>query len=184
MNFKDMYGSADWHLAHRHITTYEPSRPENYEELLVENHRRILTPDSIWFFVGDMSFGKKDDREKHAEWIRSIPGRKFAVQGNHDKQSFLRKCGFEEVYPLLHIIEDETHGKILLSHYPMIDTGDHHPNRGAEIKKVFDREHCTWNIHGHTHSKRASDPRCLCVSVEQTGLCPVRLIDVLDQVGR
>lgn len=146
-----VYITSDWHLGHRNITKFRQvfSSMEEHNECLIENYKSIVTKrDTVWF-LGDMCF----DNE-YCSIIKSLPGDKRLVLGNHDTD---RKCD------LSHLIEafDQVHGLVSykaawLSHAPI---------HNSELRGRY-------NIHGHTHSSFVPDPRYYNVCVENTEFKP------------
>ena len=52
-----VYVSSDTHFYHLNIHKYEPSRPENDEEVIVQRHNELVKKDDIWIFLGDLTCG-------------------------------------------------------------------------------------------------------------------------------
>lgn len=164
--------TSDWHLFHKNIRKYEPTRPENFEQVIIERTREVIRPgDQLWF-LGDLSFGSSPKTEALLGDLFQICDT-FMVMGNHDAgrtNAFFARLGFKEVFKLWTKVDDK-----ILTHYPMRMIDDRYPERAKEICDAFEREKCTMVVHGHTHSKHSSDPRCVNVSVEVTDFRPVDL---------
>ena len=83
--------------------------------------------------------------EKIIERWKKIPGKKIAIQGNHDKNSLLTEC-FDEVHTFPLFLSEN----ILLSHEP-------------EMCSPY-----VLNVHGHLHSSRLDSPNHLNVNIAMT----------------
>jgi len=169
--------TSDFHLHHRRILEYEPSRPKNFEQVLADNWNEVVRPEDVVYNLGDVMLCGGWRKKHAAEILRELPGKKILVRGNHDRsysdKFFMEDCGFIEIYPLCVIV-----GDLLLSHYPMIEDPHHnyrYSEQCSQLYEVFKAQGCRLNIHGHLHSKESPDPRCRNVSVEKTGFRPVLL---------
>jgi len=103
------------------------------------------------------------DKTKLTTLIRSLPGYKILLLGNHDKPNVQhwRDIGFDEVYP-----------------YPII------------YNKFFIMSHDTTyiniampyaNIHGHLHEKTMTGGRYINVCVEHTNYKPIDLDELMKK---
>jgi calcineurin-like phosphoesterase family protein len=145
---------ADTHFGHKKVIEFEPiARPfatiEEHDRALVERWNAMVKPkDTVWH-LGDVFFGK----DGHLP-LASLHGLKRLVLGNHDH------------YPLA--VYQQYFGKI----YGAAEFGGciltHVPVHSCQLEARYRR-----NLHGHMHSKRLSDDRYVCVSVENTGLAPM-----------
>lgn len=178
------WATADWHLFHRNIRKYEPSRPEDFENLLLQNWREAVAPEDVVYFLGDLFLGPRSLCPEIASKISALPGHKIFVRGNHDKRlstGFLIQCGFDRVYPLYLALPKRGW---LLSHYPLTNADPRYVERILETRKAFEEHACTLHVHGHVHSKRPfrwetpDGIKCCNVSVEVTNFRPVRLDDL------
>lgn len=166
------WASSDWHFGHAKIRQYEPTRPENFELVILERVREVVRPGDQFWFLGDLSFGRSKDTEALLGDIFRICD-SFLVWGNHDEgrtHAFFARLGFKETFPLWAKV-----GTKLLTHYPLTTIDARYPEQAASIREVFTREMCEINVHGHTHSKHSPDPRCVNVSVEARDYRPVDL---------
>ena len=157
----NIYVISDTHFGHKGVIEFEAdNRPfatieEHDRELVARWNATVDKRDTVWH-LGDVYFGK----DTHVI-LGHLNGIKRLVMGNHD------------VYP--HEVYARYFSKILgaaelrdciLTHVPV------HPYQ-------LERRYLA-NIHGHMHSKKMDDPRYKCVSVEQTGLRPVLLSELLS----
>lgn len=139
-----LYLTSDLHDGHRNIGTYRSSIiPEIVD---VETNRKFIrknwraTKRDTTILVGDIMFAKDS-----VDFIKSLPGRKILVAGNHDFESGARPTiveaaeVFDKIYGVnkrsLPILADHQKAKAWIQHTPM------HP---AELRNCF----C---IHGHIH---------------------------------
>lgn len=118
---------TDTHL--HHAKMMEIGRPENYEQLILNNCRAKIKPEDRLYHLGDTNFGK---REILKIWLDQIECQKILIRGNHDRESrrWYERNGFDFVADIILI------GNILLSHKPI----------------EFLPEGTTLNIHGHWHN--------------------------------
>jgi calcineurin-like phosphoesterase family protein len=153
---------SDTHFGHAKILDLQANgRPfETIEEHDAELVRRwnatVRSSDTVWH-LGDVLFG----RPAFAT-LGLLKGVKKLVMGNHDRYpcaSYLEH--FSQV-----VGAAELRGCIL-THIPV------HPNQLTRYKA---------NIHGHMHSAKMDDARYINVSAEHTGLAPVLLDSVLQNV--
>ena len=168
--------TSDWHLGHKNIREYEPSRPRNFAEVIIENTRAVLQPGDVLYFLGDLAFIPPHRiRGLVGDLFEMVPS--YFVRGNHDKRlklNHILDLGFEEVFPE-YVIE----GDALLSHFPL-DNRD--PRYDEQVKLINDEMvmmGTKYNFHGHTHSKFSKDPRCINVCVEANGFAPLDMDEAI-----
>lgn len=164
------YVISDTHFYHANIIKY-CNRPENCDELMVENWRKIVKPEDIVYHLGDVIFGKKSCLK---DILDGLPGKKILIRGNHDIKSntWYTKNGFDFVCDGL------IHKNILLTHKPM-------------VIPTFNM--C--NIHGHLHNlgysdvvsfqesyKQFDDGMHVLYSPENEGYKPVELYKLASRV--
>ncbi|MDD3770297.1 MAG: metallophosphoesterase family protein [Sulfuricurvum sp.] len=184
---KDTFIIADTHFAHTNVLEYEPNRKvvlgDHPDERMAELWNQTVGKDDIVFHLGDFAFKSEAVRT----WAQKLNGIKYLLRGNHDKsaQTYLDN-GFAGVIdfpakgePAYHIT-DVDGARILFSHYPIVSDGfdDTH---WRYLAKVFDREHCDINIHGHIHSMQLNEKFCINASVEAIGYAPVKLGEMLKK---
>jgi calcineurin-like phosphoesterase family protein len=158
-----VYVVADTHFGHRKVIQFEAERRpfatiEDHDRDLVARWNAVVCPkDTVWH-LGDVFFGGRDAHGILGE----LNGIKRLVLGNHDVYPLeVYRRYFSKIFGVA-----ELHGCIL-THVPV------HPCQLESRYKT--------NVHGHLHSKKLEDPRYVCVSVEQTGLAPVLLDEVLTK---
>ena len=155
---------SDTHFGHRNVLRNEPeARPfasiEQHDEEIVRRWNATVAPTDMIYHLGDVSFGVEG-----LGILRRLNGRKRLVMGNHDNHPLaLYAEHFESVHALASF-----RGQFLLSHAPL------HPTELVRGKI---------NVHGHLHSEMLTDPRYVCVSVEQTGLMPVNRDQILARAA-
>ena len=76
--------TTDTHFGHKNIIEY-CGRPIGFEELIIENLKKVVAYDDVIIHLGDVAF------RDHNSWVRrfceSIPGKKILCIGNHDRNS-------------------------------------------------------------------------------------------------
>lgn len=125
------YLTTDTHFNHTKMIEY-CNRPENFEDIIIENILKVVKDDDILIHLGDICIGK--DEENHI-FIQSLKCKKILVKGNHDNKSnqWYLEHGWDFVCDKFYM---KFEGKIIcFSHTPQKDNGD------------FDI-----NIHGHFHN--------------------------------
>lgn len=161
---------SDTHFGHRNITVYQ-QRPGTHDIIMLDNWvKRVLDSDTI-MHLGDLALGGDGNRKRWIRVMKRMPGAKFLILGNHDKEKPIEyiNAGFQIIKPF---IKDG----VAYTHFPISTTnpgpdGDWHTN-----------------VHGHIHRNplysRDGTPfegkRYINLSVECTNLAPVQLGNVLN----
>ena len=130
---KHIYLSSDWHFFKNHY-----KREANYvnTQKIVTWCRQNFKPDDVFMFLGDISFRYANDvdKKKSQEILKSIPGIKVLVLGNHDRMAgdeYYTGCGFTYVF------EEITWKNLVFTHRPI-------------NMSLYPDNY--WNIHGHIHN--------------------------------
>ena len=79
-----IYVISDNHYGHRNMVNL-CGRPENFEELIFQNWCDVVKKEDTLIHLGDVSF-RANENEIHEKYIKTAPGRKILVRGNHDKK--------------------------------------------------------------------------------------------------
>lgn len=159
---------SDTHFSHFNIIKY-CNRPfataEEMDAKIIQNWRDIVGEKDIIWHLGDVALGPMKDKDKLTELIRSLPGYKILILGNHDHSDInrWRDIGFSEVYPFPVIIEKF----FILSHDIMF------LNENVPLH----------NIHGHLHDKTINSKCYTNVSVECTDYKPVNLDELIKKIA-
>jgi calcineurin-like phosphoesterase family protein len=146
---QDIFFISDLHVGHTNVIKYDGRPFKTTEEMHVELIKRwnsVVGPDSIVYFLGDLSFTRSD----LTKWfVFQLNGKIHAIAGNHDKPKDLRSLGrFEEVHDYgteIGVYDEDSlqsrgsqgYQKIVMAHYPILSWNKSH--YGA------------WHIHGHCH---------------------------------
>lgn len=152
--------TSDLHLFHKNIIGL-CSRPfENLEEMhghFIREWRRKVRPNEDVYILGDLSFGGSTDT---ALFLYSLPGHKFLVKGNHDKNKHIPIEHFEWVKDYHELNLKRPGGKkkkIVMSHYPFASWNQMH--------------YGSWMLHGHSHGTYNPEKgRILDVGYDNVGL--------------
>ena len=157
---------TDTHLYHDKIKEY-CDRPDDYNERIIENWKRMVAPGDTVIHLGDVIFKRKNELNKILE---SLPGIKMLTMGNHDKRTgtntWFLKMGFN------YVCKSHSYKNVLFSHKPL----DLSQYPGIE-----------YNIHGHLHRDICSldkypfhdASRHIRLSIEETDYCPVLLNELV-----
>lgn len=114
--------TADQHFGHESIIKYCNRPFQNAAQMgveLVRRYKTVVDSSDTVFFLGDLMIGKQR-RGVVSSIIRSLPGRKILILGNHDELSpweYL-SMGFESVHTSLDI------GDFVLVHDPALSCVD------------------------------------------------------------
>ncbi len=156
---------ADTHLGHLNIIKY-CNRPfkDIYEmnDTMLKNWKKIVKPVDTIIHLGDVSSGI--DKDTLGGIIRSMPGKKLLIMGNHDFGHSIKwweDVGFDRVYDYPIIYKKW----FMLSHTPLF----------------INQQVPYANIHGHIHQNKMEGKGYINVSVEQTNYMPICLEDIIAQ---
>jgi calcineurin-like phosphoesterase family protein len=156
-----VYVTSDWHINHYSIPKKFRTHFKDHDEhvqTLVDNYISCIGKRDICWFLGDICF----DNEA-CEIIRSLPGTKHLVMGNHDTD---RKCDIEQLVLTFDSVHSlRAYKQCWLSHAPI------HPK---ELRGRF-------NVHGHMHEDKIDDMRYFNVCPEQTNYMPVKYQDIVRE---
>lgn len=172
---------SDTHFGHHNIIAYQ-QRPASHEVIMLDNWIQRVREDDIILHLGDVFLGRQGNPKRWARVIGRLPGRKFLILGNHDKQKpsvYEDLAGFQIIEPFIQDGIAFTHRPISWQ-YPI-----HYRQLADRDRDVLDPG-AGWhtNIHGHTHGNphRADHDgiwidghRYLNVCVETTDLAPVQM---------
>jgi len=131
-------------------------RPADYQEQIIRNWLRLVHQDDLVYHLGDVIFAKAGTL---GEILRSLPGRKILIRGNHDRESnsWYIRHGFDFV------AHGVLTGGVWLTHAPQATLPD-----GAIV-----------NVHGHlhagTHRSQTTADHCKLLALEVDGYSPVEL---------
>lgn len=137
---------ADTHLGHKNISKYRKVFESTLHNDLffMEVLESTCTKRDIMYFLGDSIFDKK-----YIPFIKSLPGVKILIMGNHDSEYVDIKelvNGFDEIHSLVKYKE------FWLSHAPI----------------HYDELRGKKNIHGHVHTNSVQSTDYLNVSVDSS----------------
>lgn len=130
---QDIWFWSDLHFGHKNIISFS-DRPfvdiPTMDETLIQNFNRLVKPDDISIWVGDVSFKNIDESKA---LINRLNGYKILVLGNHDfNKKKVKYMGFDEVHVVYNLTIGDT--AVAFTHYPM------------------DNLPAGWiNVHGHLH---------------------------------
>ena len=153
---------ADTHFFHANIGQY-CSRPDGWQDLIIENWNRFIQPGETVFHLGDLALGKKEDAEA---LIPLLNGKLYLMRGNHDRRgtAFYQNLGIALVKDPFRMVHS-TGQRLIFSHRPL------NPLEPGAL-----------NLHGHIHNNPSPDvgARHINLSVEVREYRPWRLADVLQ----
>lgn len=131
---------SDTHFGHKNIIKFQ-GRPESHEVIMLSEWIKYVREDEDILHLGDVFMGKDGNPARWAAVVSRLPGNKFLILGNHDKQKrdLYERAGFT-------IIPEFVRQGVAFTHRP-ISVEFPGPTEGANGIGV------PWhtNIHGHTH---------------------------------
>lgn len=140
------YLISDTHFNHANMETY-CLRPANFTDLLIQNWKKTVKPEDVVIHLGDVAIGKKPAA---MEIVRSLPGKKWLVRGNHDRD---KSCGWWVENGFDMACDTFIFRHVLLTHEPanaVIRAGGFKPYEASTYEGL--PEGCELNIHGHLHN--------------------------------
>lgn len=166
---QDTWIISDTHFFHENIGRY-CNRPENWQELIINNWNNLISPEDTVLHLGDFALGKKSNFEL---LTGTLNGRLFLIQGNHDRlsQSYCEAIGVTLIkYSIQIELEDRV--KLIFSHRPIVPLED------------------GWiNLHGHIHNVPPPPEGSnlganhINMSIEVREYRPWRLKDIISRLG-
>lgn len=157
--------TADPHFGHEAIIKFCGRPFSNVAEMdatILQNYQRAMTrSDDLWI-IGDFAFAKVTEKEKLRKMLRSIPGRKHLVAGNHDRPWVRELAEWSSVHDFIEIKEDGQ--RISLCHYPLLTW--------PGIR------HGALHLFGHVHNNWQGSKGAINVGVDVFDFKPVRLFDI------
>lgn len=116
---------------------------------IIRRWNQSVTERDLVYVLGDLGRGA------NARSVRLLAGRKHLIAGNGDDVAAIAVLGIFENISVAKWLPG-----LLLTHIPV------HP---SELRRGV------INVHGHLHARTVSDPRYVCVSLEQTEFRPMLL---------
>lgn len=123
-----IYFSSDTHYFHKNVIQYCQRPFENVDvmnDLLIENWNDIVKNDDTVYFLGDLSFGSRDETKNI---LHELNGTKHLILGNHDEKfskAWWLSAGFTTVHDYRNICLDHE-VMFTMCHYPYNSYGNPH----------------------------------------------------------
>lgn len=164
---------SDTHFGHRNIVKFQ-QRPESHDIIMLSEWARLVRPNDYILHLGDFALGSQGSRNRFLDIVACLPGKKYIILGNHDKESDSWDKAFDVITPQIWKVGNKVH---VFTHKP-INTA------------LFGGYKWDVNIHGHIHGNGyKSDPGFSFVpgrvyinmSVEATEFKPVQLGSALTR---
>lgn len=189
--------TSDLHLGHKNIIEYS-GRPyadvEEMDQALADNWCSVVGADDTVIFLGDSHLGSW---QRAAEILRSLPGKKILLPGNHDEcwyghkrhqrwvDRFREEAGFEVILNVRQSYDvvctsDGSWFPVTLAHFPYLNES-HYDDRYADERPI---DHGRWLLHGHVHEAWKIRPgeRMINVGVDVWDYTPVRAEVLADLI--
>jgi calcineurin-like phosphoesterase family protein len=152
----NIFHTSDAHLHHHNIIKY-CSRPfssvDEMNEILIQNHNKLVKPEDWVFYHGDLSLTR--DHDRIMPWRFRMNGIwKLFIAGNHDDGQHLLNSQLAETI----IIGNKNRKRRQDNSFEIAHNGrslllSHYPIENWNIKRAG-----RWLLYGHTHSNLAYNP--------------------------
>ena len=186
---EDTWVISDTHFGHDNIIRF-CGRPQDHEQIMIDRWRATVKPEDTILHLGDLAY--RGDWPHNLKILTLLPGQKFFIRGNHDKQNadWYYKAGFVDVGHLLGTFSEED---VTRDGKPYTNTvrnyGFYTSLSGKRV--LFSHYPDNWlkdwslNIHGHIHnnpySPKISDTsRYRNVGVEVINYTPVKISTLIN----
>ena len=181
---------SDTHFGHKKIVQYG-QRPESHEVIMLSNWIERVGEDDVILHLGDVFMGKQGNPKRWAKVLARMPGHKYVILGNHDKDpKLLVSAGFEVINPF---VWTSQWGAVAFTHRPISSMYYGCPEDKLPLQ--WDVDYLPgWsiNVHGHTHLNTVhpmdGDPLAgktyVNVCVEHTEMAPVQIGSVLSSTAK
>lgn len=161
---------SDTHFFHANMLKFLDAtgnriRPFNsldeMHQTMIERWNAVISPQDYVYHLGDVTF---QYHRPFQELMWSLKGHKRLIVGNHDK---LKQEGLLKHFDKIELWKGFKEHDFTASHLPLLLSGlrDGH-----------------YNVHGHTHQNKMSDPHYINVSVEVRDYRPVHLEEILIEI--
>ena len=170
---------SDTHFDHANIIRYV-NRPfrgvQEMNSTLFSNWAKTVSNDDEVYHLGDVALGRgRDSVASAVSVLKSLPGKKYLVPGNHDKHLDILQEAFE-ILPCIAEIGVQPFRKqkkvvFQLCHYPLLSWDK--ANKGAI------------HLHGHVHGRAVWDKyviRRIDVGVDAWGYAPVSVDQIFSRI--
>lgn len=186
--------SATWFVADLHFGHEKVSGIRGFEDTVSHDldvfmsWKKVVRPQDRVFVLGDISGGSKYAEDAALDILKTAPGEKHLIAGNHDSVASIHRNGYkrvEEFRKVFTSVRDFARIRvqrrdILLSHYPYAYEGN---GKDREQKTRYEQYRLPFLgaplVHGHTHSTVAeTDEFQYCVSWDaHRGLVPLSKVE-------
>jgi calcineurin-like phosphoesterase family protein len=168
---KNIFVVSDHHFGHSNICKFlnddgTKVRPWNdvdeMDEVLIQNHNKVVGPNDKCYFLGDVTFSKK-----HLYKIGRLNGDKVLIKGNHDTLKLSDYTPYFRDIRACHVLYN-----LIMTHIPIHE---------QELRRF------KLNLHGHLHGNIVRDKfgkpdaRYKNVCVEQIDYTPIPFDDLFQK---
>lgn len=174
--------TSDLHLGHRLVAGLRGFGEDTdaHDEVIIRNWQNMVHENDTVWVLGDLTVNaSKEDYALNV--IRSLPGTKHFITGNHDRVSPIHRHSWKHMEKFLTAftsvqayakmrMEGET---VLLSHFPYSGSGIERHDDKYDQWMLPDLG--KWLIHGHTHVQERYNGRQIHVGLDAWDLSPVSL---------
>lgn len=161
----EIFVVSDTHFGHHNILEFEPelfghfSNVDERDDYLVKLWNETVKPNDRVWHLGDIAFNTR------LPILERLNGNlDLLLMGNHEHKNISLYSPYFKDIKAYHSYQD-----IIFSHIPV------HPSQFKRWK---------FNVHGHTHLTLLDDPRYINVCIEQTGLKPISLGEILNKCNQ
>lgn len=183
---ENVWFTSDQHFFHEKLLEYIPTRPKDYNQIMIDNWNMTINGFDIVYVLGDLTAGVTkfikdnglvvDSFQLVSSLVSELKGRKIFIRGNHDyftNEQFV-EMGFESCQETLEL------GEFFLTHYPMLP--DKYMNEKMKMVvdkhlEIFNDSDCKYIIHGHSHETNYGGNR-FNVAMDLNGYTPVNIDEI------
>lgn len=182
-----VFYTSDLHIGHRKVSELRGfASASDHDTAIGTAWVDAVRDDDVVYVLGDVAVS---GFPYALDFLKSLPGRKHLVAGNHDpihpmhRRTFAGKLPafldvFETVSPFL---RRKLEGReLLLSHFPYAEWGDGPGREGSRYEQYRLPDLGLPLLHGHTHGTERGHGHSLHVGLDAWGLAPVRQEHVMD----
>jgi len=169
----DIWFISDTHFGHRNILTFkeEDGRPvrgqfstvEEMNEHMINEWNKLVKPQDKVYHLGDVGFGSFINDGI----LYRLTGKKRLVLGNHDDR-YLKNNEFTKHFDKIMLWRVFKGFDFICTHVP--------------LREDQFRDGCTFNVHGHIHTRPLASKNHAAVCVELTDYRPLHLDEVMQKI--
>jgi len=188
---KNLFFTSDFHLFHKNVLRFD-NRPfadiHEMHQVLEDNWNKVVGPDDIVIYLGDLSFARKGDIAFVEGILHKLNGTIHFIMGNHDDYREISKnTRFESIQDYLevrvgHMVENKNNiterveTLFCCMHYPIYSWNKSHHG------SYMIHGHCHGNLHHGEDANFYINRRVIDVGCMLTDYKPISYLEVIDRL--